>query len=102
MIERARTNAEKPGYHNLEFRPGDIESMPVASATADVTVQKDKMMVLPEDILKSYMSLSEIDPFLSGNTGIDGVTVYAGRSRLAKRRRFAVLQVVAVKTYGTR
>ena len=31
MIEKARTNAEKLGYHNVEFRKGDIEKMPVTS-----------------------------------------------------------------------
>ena len=29
MIERARANAEKLGFHNVEFRQGDIENMPV-------------------------------------------------------------------------
>src|ERR1022692_4539346 len=29
MIEKARANAEKTGYNNVEFRFGDIEKMPV-------------------------------------------------------------------------
>src|SRR5256886_9126491 len=28
MIEKARANAEKLGFHNVEFRLGDIEKMP--------------------------------------------------------------------------
>jgi N-acetylglutamate synthase-like GNAT family acetyltransferase/2-polyprenyl-3-methyl-5-hydroxy-6-metoxy-1,4-benzoquinol methylase len=35
MIERARANAEMGGYHNVEFRLGEAESMPIEDATAD-------------------------------------------------------------------
>jgi len=38
MIERARQNAEARGFHNVEFRQGDIEHMPVSANTADVIV----------------------------------------------------------------
>src|SRR5580692_6831299 len=38
MIDKARSNAEKLGYHNVEFRQGDIEKMPVNDGTADVIV----------------------------------------------------------------
>jgi SAM-dependent methyltransferase len=31
MIERARENAEKLGYNNVEFRQGDIEAMPITA-----------------------------------------------------------------------
>ncbi|MEQ1585820.1 MAG: methyltransferase domain-containing protein, partial [Cyclobacteriaceae bacterium] len=36
MIEKARTNAEKLGYQNVEFRFGDIEKLPVSANVADV------------------------------------------------------------------
>src|SRR6188474_3127529 len=29
MIAKARSNAEKLGYHNIEFRQGEIEDLPV-------------------------------------------------------------------------
>src|SRR5687767_10722055 len=35
MIEKARTNAEKLGFNNVEFRQGDIEKMPVTANVAD-------------------------------------------------------------------
>ncbi|MBC8152174.1 MAG: methyltransferase domain-containing protein, partial [Bacteroidetes bacterium] len=38
MIARARQNADKLGYNNVEFRQGDIERMPVADNVADVVV----------------------------------------------------------------
>jgi SAM-dependent methyltransferase len=154
MIEKARANAEVRGFHNVEFRQGDIENMPVTANIADVvvsncvlnlvpnknnvikdifrvlkpgghfsisdvvlvgalpeglakdaemyagcvsgaiqkttylelieingfekiTIQKEKAIIIPEDILKNYLSPSEIISFLEGNTGIFSVTVYA-------------------------
>lgn len=153
MIEKARANAEKLGYTNVEFRQGDIENMPLAGNVADVvvsncvlnlvpdkkqafaetfrilkkgghfsvsdivltgnlpeglrksaemyagcvagaiqkdeylaiieqagftgiTVQKEKRITLPEEILKDYLSAAEIESFKSGSTGIFSITVY--------------------------
>src|SRR6185437_7849874 len=36
MIEKARDNAKKLGYYNVEFRQGDIEKIPVSSNRADL------------------------------------------------------------------
>lgn len=154
MIELARTNAEKLAYHNVEFRQGDIENMPVSANTADVivsncvlnlvpnkdgvlrdifrvlkpgahfsisdivlegelppaiqqaaemyagcvsgaiqkqeylqliqsngfkniTVQKEKVILVPDDILANYLSAEEIAQFRKGSTGIFSITVYA-------------------------
>lgn len=154
MIEKARTNAEKLGFHNVEFRQGDIEKMPVTANIADVivsncvlnlvpdkdavfkeiyrvlkpgghfsisdvvlvgnlpdalrkdaemyagcvsgaiqkevylelihnngfkniNVQKEKAIIIPDDILSNYLSPAEIQNFKSGNTGIFSVTVFA-------------------------
>lgn len=154
MINKARANAEKLAFHNVEFRQGDIEHMPVTANVADVivsncvlnlvpnkdgvfkeiyrvlkpgghfsisdvvlvgnlpdalrkdaemyagcvsgaiqkdvyleliqingfkniTVQKEKPIIIPDDILSKYLSETEISSFKSGNTGIFSVTVYA-------------------------
>ncbi len=154
MISRARTNAEKLGYHNVEFRQGDIEAMPVSDNVADVivsncvlnlvpnkrnvfaeifrvlkpgghfsisdivllgelpehlqeaaemyagcvsgaiakeeylrliekagfeniTLQKQKPIYLPDDILQNYLSAEEIAAFRAGTSGIESITVYA-------------------------
>lgn len=47
MIEKARVNAEKLGYHNVEFRQGDIEKMPVNENTADVVVSNCVLNLVP-------------------------------------------------------
>ena len=154
MIEKARLNAEKLGFNNVEFRQGDIEKMPLTSDVADVvvsncvlnlvpnkdgvfkeifrvlkptghfsisdvvligdlpeglqsaaemyagcvsgaiqkeeylelvksngfkniTIQKEKQIHIPKDILVNYLNESEIAAFTSGNTGIFSITVYA-------------------------
>ena len=154
MIEKARANAEKMGYNNVEFREGDIDNMPVSDNVADVIVsncvlnlvpnkekvikeiyrvlkpgghfsisdivlvgdlpdtlrsdaemyagcvagaiqksdylqhiedtgftkialQKEKPIVIPDDILSKYLSAEEVSAFNKGVTGIFSITVYA-------------------------
>src|SRR5574343_1605347 len=38
MIEKARQNADKLGFNNVEFRLGDIENMPIGGNVSDVVV----------------------------------------------------------------
>ncbi|WP_313111593.1 arsenite methyltransferase [Aequorivita sediminis] len=154
MIQKARMNAGKLGYNNVEFREGDIDAMPVGDDTADVIVsncvlnlvpnkqkvigeihrvlkpgghfsisdvvlvgnlpdalkedaemyagcvagaiqkqeylqfiqdagfvdvqiQKEKPIVIPDDILKKYLSTEEVNAFNNSDTGIFSITVYA-------------------------
>ena len=154
MIEKARTNAEKLNFRNVEFRQGDIENLPLAGNVADVVVsncvlnlvpnkaqafaetfrvlkkgghfsmsdvvlvgdlpnglarsaemyagcvagaiqkdeylsiirnagfenisiQKEKRINLPDEILKEYLSGEEMKHFKNGQTGIFSITVYA-------------------------
>lgn len=162
MIEKARANAEKLGYNNVEFRQGDIEQIPVSANTADVivsncvlnlvpnkggvfkeifrvlkpgghfsisdivlegalpealkkeaemyagcvagaiqqedylelirangfenlTIQKEKPITIPDDILKHYLNLEQLQAFKTGNTGIFSITVYAEKPVRAKK-----------------
>jgi arsenite methyltransferase len=48
MIEKARLNAEKLGFHNVEFRYGDIEKLPVSNSVADVVVSNCVMNLVPD------------------------------------------------------
>lgn len=154
MIEKARENAEKKGFNNVEFRLGDIEKLPITSNVADVIVsncvlnlvpnkkgvfheifrvlkpgghfsisdvvlignlpleltqqaemyagcvagaiqkdtylelihesgfeniiiQKEKSILLPDDILKSFLNEESISLFKTSNTGIFSITVFA-------------------------
>ncbi len=47
MIEKARINADKLGYNNVEFRFGDIEQMPVSDNFADVVVSNCVLNLVP-------------------------------------------------------
>ena len=47
MIEKARANAEKLNFHNVEFRQGDIEKMPVTANVADVIVSNCVLNLVP-------------------------------------------------------
>jgi SAM-dependent methyltransferase len=157
MIKKARQNAEKLGFNNVEFRYGDIEEMPVSDEIADVivsncvlnlvpnkagvfteiyrvlkpgghfsisdivlegvlpeplkndaemyagcvagaiqkeeylnhirdagfeniTIQKEKPIELPTDILSQYLNEAKIDEFNTGGTGIYSITVFAQKS----------------------
>ncbi len=163
MIEKARMNADKLGFSNVEFRQGDIENMPVTADVADVvvsncvlnlvpnkdavlkevfrvlkpeghfsisdivlvgelpealkreaemyagcvagaiqketylsliekygftniTLQKQKAIIIPDDILARYMGAEEIAAFSQGTTGIFSVTVYAEKPAKAEHK----------------
>lgn len=43
----------------------------------NVTIQKQRRVELPNEILSSYLSQEEIEQFLHSNTGIFSITVYA-------------------------
>lgn len=161
MIEKARANAEKRGFNNVEFRQGDIEKMPLTSNVADVVVsncvlnlvpnkrnvfkeimrvlkpgghfsisdvvlvghlpdklknvaelyagcvsgaiqksdylklieetgftniaiQKEKVITIPDEILKDYVSAEEITEFKKSGLGIYSITVFAQKSKTCK------------------
>lgn len=161
MIHKARINAEKLGYNNVEFRQGDIEEMPVSDQVADVVVsncvlnlvpnkekvfseifrvlkpgghfsisdivlvgdlpealkqdaemyagcvsgaipkelylnhikeagfehialQKEKAILLPDDILGKYLTEAELKDFRKGETGIFSITVFAQKPGVQK------------------
>jgi ubiquinone/menaquinone biosynthesis C-methylase UbiE len=47
MIEKARANAKKLNFTNVEFRQGDIENMPLAGNSADVVVSNCVLNLVP-------------------------------------------------------
>lgn len=47
MIQRARANAEKLGYNNVEFREGDIEVLPLGDQTVNVVVSNCVLNLVP-------------------------------------------------------
>jgi SAM-dependent methyltransferase len=48
MLERARANAARGDYPQVEFLPGDIERMPAASGSADVVLSNCVINLAPD------------------------------------------------------
>lgn len=76
MIAKARQNAEKLGFTNVEFYLGEIEQMPLPTETADVVVSncvlnlvpnKEKALAETYRILKKGGHFSISDIVLKGN-----------------------------------
>ncbi len=47
MIEKARENADKLGFNNVEFRLGEIEKMPIGGGKADVVISNCVLNLVP-------------------------------------------------------
>jgi SAM-dependent methyltransferase len=48
MLERARENARKGNYENVEFRLGEIENLPVADSSVDVVISNCVINLSPD------------------------------------------------------
>jgi arsenite methyltransferase len=48
MIEKARENADKLGFNNVEFRHGDIEQIPMGANKADVVISNCVLNLVPD------------------------------------------------------
>ena len=48
MLEKARANAKKGGYENVEFRSGEIEKLPVEDSSIDVIISNCVINLSPD------------------------------------------------------
>jgi SAM-dependent methyltransferase len=48
MLEKARENAQKGNFSNVEFRLGEIENLPVADGTADIIISNCVINLVPD------------------------------------------------------
>ncbi len=48
MVTKARSNVEKTGFRNVDFRLGELENLPVADGTVDVIISNCVVNLSPE------------------------------------------------------
>ena len=56
-----------------------------ANGFKGITVQKDKPIIIPDDILSNYLSAEQIEAFKQSGTGIRSITVYAEKPAEEKK-----------------
>lgn len=56
-----------------------------ANGFKNITVQKDKVIIIPDDILSNYLSAEQIAEFKQSGTGIRSITVYAEKPTEEKK-----------------
>ena len=90
MVGRARENNAKLGFTNVEFRLGEIESLPVESGTVDVVISNCVLNLVPDKrkafaeiarVLKPGGRFSVSDIVLDGELPaplLDAAALYAG------------------------
>jgi ArsR family transcriptional regulator len=50
MVKRARENAKKQGYDNVEFKLGDIEDLPIEDNSIDVVISNCVVNLTPDKL----------------------------------------------------
>lgn len=98
MLMKARKNATDLDYNNVEFRQGEIESLPVTDASVDVVVSNCVLNLVPDKslafeeimrVLKPGGFFSVSDVVLEGELPValrDNVEMYAGCVAGAEQR----------------
>jgi SAM-dependent methyltransferase len=59
MLEKARENARRGGFTNVEFRKGDIEALPLADASVDVVISNCVLNLVP-DKRKAFAEIARV------------------------------------------
>jgi hypothetical protein len=71
----------------------------------DITVQKRKPIVVPDDILSNYLNAAELAAFKASGTGIFSITVFARKNSVdcctPAKERVALKDLITTNPEGT-
>lgn len=59
MVAKARANADRLGFNNVEFREGDIEHLPIGGSTIDVVLSNCVLNLVP-DKLRVFAEMARV------------------------------------------
>ena len=93
MVEKARANARKFGYSNIDFRQGDLENMPVADNYVDVVISNCVINLIPNKRMAFKEAFRVLKP--GGRLAVSDVVLLRELPEFVKRSNEAYIGCLA-------
>ncbi len=93
MVDKARANARKGGYSNIDFRQGDLENMPVADNYVDVVISNCVINLVPNKKMVFKEAFRVLKP--GGRLAVSDVVLQRELPEFVKRSTEAYIGCLA-------
>jgi arsenite methyltransferase len=93
MVDKARANASKGGYSNIDFRQGDLENMPVADNYVDVVISNCVINLVPNKKMVFKEAFRVLKP--GGRLAVSDVVLHKELPEFVKRSNEAYIGCLA-------